>query len=456
MAGSIVFTVLFLAALACTVWLAGKKKTSRTAASLAAQAVAFVEAYFSARAFVGTFGQRLSEALKEGFSEMMNISSDVMVRDEATMRVSAFSVTVILGVVSFILFFFMFFVINMLIIKLLFFRKKKTFVPASDFVRKINPASAVISVISFALISFVILFPLGAASDIAASAAKSCEYKLPASCLTNPISRLYGFAGRPFFDSLTKSAEEFETGDEAQRGAEVYICIRKVTEGKDDGTGAEKIAKSLKSSYLVTDFTSELCANAASSWKNGRRFLNRTVKIPEGRNGELVSDVLEILSGWKRENLIEDIDTAINIYNLLHEHDILKISSGPELMEALSDEEFSVQLFEELSGNGDFIAVIPKVMRFGIGSAADAMELEVNGEYIVEFDAKELSHDDWVYEAKAFSKLLGRMAAISKEGDKLDLPGLLADLYELRDSKIIGNVLLNLLIQFIYNLQLSA
>ena len=42
------------------------------------------------------------------------------------------------------------------------------------------------------------------------------------------------------------------------------------------------------------------------------------------------------------------------------------------------------------------------------------------------------------------------------EGGSLDILGLLGDMYELRDSKILSNMLVNLIIQILYNMQLGA
>ncbi len=453
MVGTIIFTLVYLALMGVCLYLAYKRHWIKSALSLAVGAISLPEAYFLARGFVKAFGEPLSNALKEGFLELLNLRSDVMVRETAMLKVSAFGVTIILGMASFLVFFAILWAVNTLIKRLIFSKLLKK-------AEQVQPVlSVVFALLSFAVVSFAVLYPLGAVSDIAVSAAKNCGYKLPVSVMASPVGRLYGIAGRGFFDRLTKVGDEFVNSDEAERGAEIYISLKMVAEGKDeDGGSIERIAESMKSSYLLTDFSSELAANAANSWRNGRKFMNKTLKMPEGRNGELVGDILELVSGWQRDNLVQDIDTGINIYKLLKEHGILKVNDGAVLFEALSDREFDERLFAELSGNDDFIAVIPKVLKFGIGSAVDAMEMEMNDEYIVEFDAKSLTEEEWKKEAEAFSILLSRMKELSEEseGGSLDILGLLGDMYELRDSKILSNMLVNLIIQILYNMQLGA
>ena len=382
-----------------------------------------------------------------------------MLRETAMLKVSSYAVNAILGITAYLICFFILWGLLSLVKRLIFRLFYKKDYRACDPPKKLPVLSAVFSLISFGAISFSVLFPLGAASNIAASAAKVCDYRLPASIVANPISRLYGAAGRGFFDSLTeiKGVTEFVNSDEAQRGTEIYISLRKVAEGADaDGESIERISDSLKNSYLMTDVMSELVANAANSWKNGRRYMTVTPKFPAGRSGELVKDTLEILSGWERENLVSDIDTAINVYKLLRRKGITRLNDGAALFDALAEEEFDRELFAELSHNGDFLAVIPKVLRFGIGTAVDAMEMEMNDDYIVELDTSKLNEDDWLSEASAFSVLISRMKTMSENSGSPDTIGLLADLYSIRDSKLIGNVLINLLIQILYNLQLAA
>ncbi len=454
----ILFILIYAAALALCVYFAVKRNWLKSCVSAMAALIPLPLSYSMAKKFVGAFGASLSGALKEGFLQLLNLRNDIMLRDEALLRVSSYAVNAILGIAAFWLCFLALWGMLTLIKHFIIFgviinKDYKSYDPP----KKLPILSAAFSLVSFGAVTFALLFPLGAASDIAASAAKVCDYRLPASVINNPIGRVYGIAGRGFFDSLTEieGVTEFVNSDEAQRGAEIYIALRKVAEGADsDDSSIDRISGSLKSSYLMTDLTSEIAANAANSWKNGRRYMNITPKLPDGRSGELVRDVLEIMSGWERENLIQDIDTAINVYKLLREKEITRLSDGEALFAALSEEEFDKELFAVLSKSRDFIAVIPKVLRFGIGTAVDAMEMEMNDDYIVELDAASLSEQDWQREASAFSLLISRMKTMS-EGNT-DTLGLLADLYSVRDSKLIGNVLINLLIQILYNLQLAA
>lgn len=456
MAGYIIFTLVYIAVFAACMYFAWKRAWQKSLASLAVAAVSFLGAYYLAKHFNVTVGAAVSDALKEGFLEVLNLRSDVMVRETAMLNVSAFAVNIIFGMTVFLLFFGLLYAVGSLIKRALFAAFTKKSYASYKTEKSLPILSAAIALISFGTVSFALLYPLGAASDVALNAADRCGFRIPATVLTNPISRIYGIKSREFFDSISYVSDEFVNSEEAQRGAEIYMSLKNVRHGLDDGSAAEHIAESLRDSYLLTDFGSELVANAANSWKNGRKYMNKTVKIPEGRNGELVTDVLEILSGWQRDNLIEDIDTAINVYKLLREYQITKINDGAALMKALSHEEFDRKLFLELSRNSDFIAVIPKVMHFGIGSAVDAMKLEMNDEYIVEFNAKELTEGDWINEAKAFSTLLSRMEEMGSEDGDFDVLAFLNDLYELRDSKLLSNMLLNLLIQILYNMQLSG
>lgn len=458
MVNSILFTVIYIAVLAAAVFFAFKKPWVKSLISLIINVLSFFAAFLASRYFVGLFGDSISEELKEEFLVALNLHSSVTVRDTAMLSVSKLAVTVLISISSFLILYFIFLLLLHAVKLAVFHLASGIKYREYDPEKKLGWLSAVISVLSFAVVSLAVLYPVGAASDIAVCAAENCDYELKSSVLTNPISRMYGLVGRGIFDKITEieGNDNFVNSDEAELGSEIYISVLKVKEGKDyDGKSIDRIAGALKSSYIFTDFTSELVANAANSWRNGYKFMNKTVKIPEGRNGELVSDVLEILSNWQRENLIQDINTTINIYKLLQSNGIMKINDGAVLLEALGEEQFCEALFLELSGNDDFIAVIPKVMRFGIGSAVDAMKLEMNEDYIVEFNAKELTVEEWKQEAKAFSTLMKRMSAMSGD-EKFDVMGFLSDLYELRSSKILSNMLLNLLIQILSNLLSGA
>lgn len=456
---SVLFLLAYIAALALCIYLAVKRPWLKSLLSLIAASVSFAEADILTRLFLSSFGGILSNALKEGFLELLGMRNEATVRESAMLRVSAFAVTIILGVISFIIFFALLLAVNSLIKRLLFrlFAKKKYSAYSPE--KKLPVLSVAIALISFMVVSFAIIYPLGAGANITTSASKATGYYPPSSVLTNPICRLYGPAGRSFFDSLTRTeyTDEFVNSDEAQRGTEIYFSAMKITKGLDaDDTAVEQIAESLRTSYIMTDFTSELAANAASSWKSGLKFMNKSLKIPAGRNGELVLDVLDIVSRWERENLVSDIETTVNIYKLLKSNGINKLSDGEALAATLADPEFVKSLFHELCVNGDFIEIIPKLMKFGVGSAVDAMGMEMNDDYVIEFDAEDLTEEEWLNEAEALSTIMNRINEMKKEDGKIDAAALLKDLYEIKNSKLLTNLFTNILIQLLANMAEGA
>ena len=460
MAVSVIFTIIYLALLGLCLFIGWKRHWVRSALSFVTAALSFAGAYFLTRQFVSLRGEAVSNVLKEELLELMNLRNEFTVRETAMLNVSAFIVDIILGMVMFWILFLLLWlaanIIKRVLVKLITKKKYSELAPFKD----IRPLGAAIKLASFLLVSTVFIYPLGAASDILCSAADNCGRRLPASVITNPISRIYGGIGRGLFDSLTETGldGDFKNSEEIERGAEIVISLRDFSDGGDEeGEAIERICGSFRSSYLLTDFTSELVANAANSWKNGASYMYNTVDIPKGRNGELVNGVLTVLSEWRRENLLNDIDTALNTYDLLKSQGVTKIDDSKVLLKALEREEFTESLFLELSQNGDFIELIPKVMRFGIGSAMDAMKLDYDDEYTVEFDAKALDKNDWKKEARAFSTLLRRMNMIKEltdghiDLDDFDIEELMEDFDELKDSRLLSNILVNGLIQVVIN-----
>lgn len=454
MAGYIIFTIVYFTALGMCVFFAWKRPWVNSLMSAVAAAVSFGEAYLLTRLFISEFGGTLSDALKEAFLELLNMESAYTIRDTATLKTASFAVTILLGLAAFLVLFLILWIINSFIKKMLaamLFKNGRSDADPTVLRRLLSVAGGLVS---FGVVSFALMYPLGAVSNIVNSAADICGYEPKASIITNPVSKLYGVAGRDYFDALTKidSAEDLVNSDEAQYGAEVVISVMQISQGEAEDS-AVRIAKSLRSSYILTDLISEVVANASNTWMNGREFLYMEPEMPKGREGELINGIFEMLSQWRRENLVQDIDTSIYVYDLLRRYDIMAAGDGEELLEALSQEEFVEELFLELSRNEDFIEMIPQVMRFGLSSSADALKIEMKNEYIVEFDARGLSEDEWRKEAEAFSTLLRRMSILSRGGQKIDIEGLLNDLYALRESKLLSNILLNLLIQLAYNVQ---
>ncbi len=453
MAVSILFTGLYLAALGVCLFFAWKRSWVRSAASLGVSVFTLLESFLLTRLLVSAWGGPFAEAMKEVFLILFGLQGEGTLRTDATYAAADVVISAFLGTAAFILFFLLLWLLNTFLKRLLF--RKISGVKFAEFTsaKPLPAASAAAALLSFAAVSFALLYPLGAFSNVMTSAAKASGRPLDAPLLTNPVSRVYGAAGRPFFDAVirTKGEDPICTSDEIEYGAEFAMALQNVQEGRDaDGESAACISGALRSSRLLPEFVAEVVANAAESWKTDHEFLNMKLDLPEGRSGWLVSEVLDHLSRWKAENLVEDVETAIRLYQLLTEYGITDLEDGEVLLDALSEKDFTERLFLELSGNADFIDLIPKVMRFGIGSALDAMHFTMDDDAIVAFDASSLGREEWRKEAEIFSRVLARLNLMI-DGE-IDLRGLLEDLRAIPDSKLLGNFIANLVIQVLGNL----
>lgn len=450
---SVLFTVIFLALLGLCLFCAWRRSWVRSVSSLGVTLAAFGGAYGLTRLLVSAWGGPFAEALKEIFLIAFGLKSEATVRETATYAAADAFVSVVLGVSTFLFLFGLLWLIFSGVKRLLFRKIAGVKYGVFTGAKRLPALSVLLALLSFGAASFAVLYPLGAASSAVHDAAARSAYPLSASVLTNPISRSYGVLGRGFFDSLTRPKEEvpYRISDEAEHGAALAMALRNLGEERgEDEANVALVTEALRGSHLLPDFLSEVAANAAANWKAGHSFLNMELEIPEGRSGELVRAALDTVTRWEAENLEQDLETGLRIYILLRAHGITSLEDDGPMLKALCEQDFSERLFLLLSGNPDFIELIPKIMRFGIGSALDAMHFEMKDEYIQEFDASSLTAEEWREEAGIFSRVLSQMGRMA-DGDP-DLNALLKDLRALSGSKLLDNFITNLVIQILANL----
>lgn len=408
---SIIFSIIFTAALCCCMVLAWKRDWVKSLLSLAVSAISLIEAYIFSRLFIRSGTERLSEQIKKQLWDILDLSGPAA-DSTAVEDLYDFALNILLGMISFLLLFLLLRLINNILKRLIF--SKAAGVKYSKFSsrRKIPAVSVAASLLSFIICTFAVLYPLGASSSIALSASHISGTSLPTYILTNPIIRAYGIPGRPFFDAVTRASgeEEFKSSDEIQKVIEIAIVLKRVSDGGyGDETSINYIVDSLRSSYLFTGIASEFVANAAEAWKKGEDYMNISVEIPEGRGGTLMVGVLDILSRWERDDLIRDIDTVIEVSKICDKYEVDKIGDGSELFAALCNENFTEELFMELFSNEDFSAAVPLVVQFGIGTALDTVKEEMKDEYNIEFNEDGMSEEEIAEKAREFSEMLNEI-----------------------------------------------
>ncbi len=457
---SIVFTIIFILLFAIYIRFALKRDTKKNIFSIISNAISFIVSFIITRISIIFISEPISKLFKKFIEGVFDIRSEYFIKDTAINEFSKFLTTIIIGIIIFILVYLIILLINNAIKKFIFHKiigeKYKEYKSKNNNIY----INLILGVFSFLITSFAFLFPFGAISNIAGKVEKTCNYKMPenmSSIIKNPIIKAYSLVGsRPFFDTLTEienNKNNIKNSKEFESIFTISCSTLQIYEGNNVDKNVNIIEDSLSKNYLTSSLISELVSNVAYNLKNGNDIMNTGIIIPKDNSEQLVVGVLDILSKWERQNLIEDVDTVLNIYDMLKSRDINSIDDLDKLLNSLADEQFNEELFLELFENDDFKNMIPVVMKFGIDSALNSLDIKTNTEYIASIDFSTMSEEDVKNEAKIFSAIFKQILQIENKGlNNLttdDLITIITNIKGIKTSKIFNDMLYNLIYQLV-------
>lgn len=462
--------ILLLILLLLNLFLAWRRQPLRSFFSLAFNAVSFAEAFLAALAAGRLYGEVISGKLAALLWQAAGLQRVTFLRKAALEKTLLYFAAAITGVLLFYAAYFLFLLINLLIKRLLFF------VTVRERYGKYTPKDSenrwlcmIPGLASLFLTALALLFPIAAVARVSGEAAAECGYLLqPAATviLGDPVLEACSAAGgSALFDKITGLAgeicgtEEGTVSEELGQGLKIAFSGMNLLEGKDPEKNLSRMCSGLEDSSLWAPLFSEIAADAAYNLSRGQAFFGVKLPLPNDRRGAMLSEMLGTVSGWKEENLLSDLNTAARIFALFREYNVQLYDDAETLYAALAQEEFCESLFLELLPNEDLQAVVPILLKFGLGTALDAMGMEMREEYIVLPELAGLTEGEIRQEARAFSALLKQMAAIAaakkQGGAGLDFLQTIEDIQKLMDSKLLSNVLLNLILQVLYGLFLG-
>ncbi len=455
------FNVIFVASLFVCIYIYGKRHTLKNVWSLLTNIVTFIETFLLTKLFSSLIGSSISGPLENVVNKSLKVEEEWATSNSINDFIS-FTSTIVINVLMFLLIFLILYLIDQLLKKFIF--KKVHKVKYSHYVPK-NKDNKVVSVlcgvVTFVVVSFALLYPFGALVNSGNVSADKVEYKFnkdERALFNNRILKLYSYMGsKQFFNNVTyfkATNEEVKNSDEVEGLLVINYALTNISNEEDVTKNVNEIKESLTDTYLIPTLISELCSNAATRFKNNEPFLGMTLKIPNDASKEFYIDLLEIVSKWDKESLIENINTIFDLYDILYNNNILQAEKTDDLINAISKDEFNEDLFLCLFTNKDLKILLPKFMNYGISSLFDSLNIKTtNKEFIDIEDFNNLTEDDIKNEARIFSLIVRQFIEIDsyngKEIPKDKFTEILNNLAEIRDSKILSNVIYNTLFEFL-------
>ena len=192
----------------------------------------------------------------------------------------------------------------------------------------------------------------------------------------------------------------------------------------------------------------EVGSTAAKQWKNGDEFLGSKAELPGGREGELTISFLEILEGWNKKVVVNDVNTILDIISLGKKYGTDRLEEDNGFLYALADQEFTEDLFVILYANKDFARMIPAVLEYGLGTAFDYVEIEMKEKYTSNVDVSKMSEEDVRREGRIVSGIIRTILEITDTNEKTnsgemsveDVERIVEEVSKLKDSKVLGDI----------------
>lgn len=459
----LLFTLIFLTMLCWYFYCSWKRPTYEIVSNLIINALTFLETFFFTKIIIFLFGNFLAKRFSSFIMNLLKVTEEEWLKDAAIFEFTTFLSRIIIGVLGFLFLFLILFFINHQLKKKIFIKGKKKSYHGSK-VKDYKVISITAAFFSFSIVSFAFFFPFGALSFMVRQSIQEVNYIPPQkveTLINQPVIRLYSNqASENFFNQITalkKSSKIKKNSTELKSIFTMVFATLDMKRGNQSNKNIVMIKEELSHTYLVPNFLSEFCANAASRFKNNQPFMGKKLKIPTNNSKLIYYDLLEIVSNWKRENLIDDISMIFQVNNMLQEYQVKKISDTTALVAALSQDEFSEELFLTLFQNEDFKAMIPSFMNFGIITILEKANIKSDGNFITVDSLDEMTKEDIKKEARIFSLAIRQIMEINnlKEKDITidDINRIINNLKALQDSKLFNEALYHIVYQFVLNIK---
>lgn len=298
-----------------------------------------------------------------------------------------------------------------------------------------KPINIIISLLSASLTFIVLFTPIG------------IVYNAVVGIIPNEDLKPLPLVSEVFFDKLTKipNNDDIKTSQEINYILKTFYEISYFEDGEGD---TEKVKENFSKSYFLPTLIGEVGSEAAKHWKNGEEFLSYQYNVPDGRKGKLYLSALSILEKWNKKVVVEDVGTILDIYKLMNDYGLEKLKEKDGLLDALSEEEFTEELFIELYSNNDFVQLVPVVVEYGLGTAFDYVEIDLDENYVSKVDVSKLSEEDVRREARIVSGIIRTILDVCRTNERLqngqlnveDIQRIIEELSKLKDSKVLGDI----------------
>ena len=458
---SIILTILFLIILVTYLFVASKRKTLKNIFCLITNIITFIMTFIITKLVVTLLGNKIALSISSTIKEMLNITKEEWVKDNSVDLISKFIINIAIGLISFFIIFIIIYVISHLIKRLIF--KLKTKEPYSKYQSKKEDNKLVnlgIGLVSFIIISFAFLYPIGTIVKIAVDSADKVSYTFPNEVkplFNNPILRLYANGvSEFFFNQVTKTKDNnhtINTSNEIKGFTVITFAATNIDNTNDIKKNTTLIKDTFNDTYLAPTFVSELCANAAYNWKNNGSFMGQTIDLPTDSSREIYLDLFDIMSKWEREDLINNIDSLFELYDILNKYEVL--NNDKKLIDILSDDQFTEELFLCLFNNEDLKSVIASFMNYGIKESLKSLNITTDINYVETAQVMDMSNDEIKNEARIFSLTIRQLVILNdskgKTLSKQEYQEILNNLSEIKNSKLFSGSLYNILNKLLIN-----
>ena len=453
---SIIFTIIFLIILIAYLFIASHRKTLKNIFCLITNIITFIMTILITKLTISLAGSKIIPTLSEMIKEVLNINQDEWIHTDSIELITKFISTIIIGLISFFLIFIILYIINHLLKRLIFKLIKK--VPYGEYESPKPDNKLVnvgISLVSFIVISFAFLYPLGTFVKITDVSTKATNYNVSIlkPVLSNPVIKIYSNTiSESIFNTVTKIKDydnKIKNTDELTSLTTIVLSLSQMEDSDNINDQINVIKESFTNTYLAPAFVSEVCANAANSWKENKTFMGNTLDIPEDSSKDIYIDLLDIISKWDRDSLVNDIDTIFEFYDILDKHNILDIEDSDEFISSFTDDEFTEELFLCLFRNDDFKSILSSFMNYGIKSSLSNYDLNLDINYVETAAIMELSDEEIKNEAQIFSLTVRQLVKLNeakgRELTKDEYLEIANNLSKIHKSKILSDSVYNLM-----------
>ena len=329
-----IITLIFIILLIITLINYYKKSTKTNTTALITNIITFLEAFIITKLITNIFGNNIVNKITSLLKSTLKISKEEYKNITFLDDSIKFITLVLMSLIIYYILYLITYIINHIIITI---KNKKNIEEQNKII------NIVLGLLSFITISFSILFPISGISKIYNTSLNEINYsspKLTNKITSSPIIKAYeNTISIKLFDKLTEynDFKKIKTSRELQ-GLTTIIYVINDIQTENNKKHFEKIKEELENTYLLSNLITEISKNAATNWKNNKPFLGETLKIPTDNRKMIYIKSLEIISNWKRENLINDISTVFEVYEILEKNDLTKKHTSKYLLQNLKNE----------------------------------------------------------------------------------------------------------------------